>query len=398
METSRDKRPPIGIENFEEILTEGFYYVDKTAMIRELLNSWGKVNLFTRPRRFGKSLNMSMLKYFFEIGCDRTLFEGLAISRETRLCEKYMGRFPVISLSLKSVNGSDYATARAILCSMIGKEALRFQFLLNSDRLTASEKATYRKLIRIDPDKANLFDLPDDILMGSLRILSELLEKHYGSKVLILIDEYDVPLAKANEQGYYEEMIVLIRNMLEQALKTNDSLHFAVLSGCLRVSKESTFTGLNNPRIYSITDGACSACFGFTDDEVREMLCYYDLEDKFDTVKEWYDGYHFGNTDVYCPWDVINYVDKLRGNRTFPPQDYWINTSGNEIVRHFIEKIGDGLTRGGDRDAYRRRDGHKRDTGRADLQRTLCFNRPYLERIVYHRISDTAGDAGRKEI
>lgn len=336
----RKVKLPIGIENFEKIRSAGFYYVDKTGLISDFLDGWGEVNLFTRPRRFGKSLNMSMFQYFFEIGCNKALFDGLEIAEETELCEEYMGKFPVISISLKGVNGASYATARSLMCFAIGEEALRFYHLLDSPLLTEQEKDMYLKLIRVDPDKPDFFDMSDDVLMGSLRILSSLLEKHYGKKVIILIDEYDVPLAKANEQGYYDEMVLLVRNMFEQALKTNKSLYLAILTGCLRVSKESIFTGLNNIKIYSIMDSECDSYFGFTDDEVREMLEYYDLSDKFHVIKEWYDGYCFGDSDVYCPWDVISYVGKLRVKRTAPPRDFWSNTSSNDVVRRFLEMAG----------------------------------------------------------
>lgn len=340
------KKLPVGIENFKEIRREGFYYVDKTAMIRDLLGKWSKVNLFTRPRRFGKSLNMSMLRSFFEIGCDKTLFDGLEISKEAALCDEYMGKFPVISISLKSVNGAEYATARSIMCSMVGKEALRFYFLLDSDKLSDMEKDMYRKLVNVDMDKPDNFDMSDDVLMGSLGTLSGLLEKHYDKKVIVLIDEYDVPLAKANEQGYYDQMVFLVRNMFEQALKTNESLYFAVLTGCLRVAKESIFTGLNNLKVLSVTTVRFDEYFGFTDDEVKEMLKYYNLEDRYSAVKDWYDGYRFGNVDVYCPWDVISYCDELTDDAAMEPQDYWSNTSSNDVVKHFIERVDKGLTKG----------------------------------------------------
>lgn len=332
------KMLPIGIENFEEIRTEEFYYVDKTGMIKELLYRRGKVNLFTRPRRFGKSLTMGMLKCFFQIGGDRTIFDGLAIAEEAALCERYMGRFPVVNISLKSVNGADYQTARSLVVSVIGYEAMRFYELLSSDELTGEEKEMYRQLITIDKTGQGVFSMSDTVLMGSLKTLSVLLEKHYGKKVIILIDEYDVPLAKANEQGYYDSMIFLVRRMFEQALKTNDSLYFAVLTGCLRVSKESIFTGLNNLKVFSITDFECDSWFGFTDDEVRKMLEAYGLDDKYEIIREWYDGYHFGNVDVYCPWDVINYISKLLVKRTLPPQDFWTNTSSNEVIRKLLEQ------------------------------------------------------------
>ncbi|MCM1539751.1 MAG: ATP-binding protein [Blautia sp.] len=331
------KMLPIGVESFEEIRTDDFYYVDKTLMIKELLRRRGKVNLFTRPRRFGKSLNMSMLKCFFQIKGDKAIFDGLDISREKALCEKYMGRFPVVSVSLKSANGADYETARALMCSIIGNEAMKFYELLGSDQITDEEKKAYRQLITVDETGQSIYAMSDAVLMGSLRTLSVLLEKHYGSKTIILIDEYDVPLAKADEQGYYDQMLMLIRNMFEQALKTNESLQLAVLTGCLRVSKESIFTGLNNLKVFSITDWELSSSCGFTDEEVKEMLDYYELTDKYESVREWYDGYHFGNADIYCPWDVISYVHKLLVNRTLLPQNYWSNTSGNDVIRRFLK-------------------------------------------------------------
>lgn len=346
MHDTRKKRLPVGIESFEEIRTDDYYYVDKTAMLRDLLQRRGKVNLFTRPRRFGKSLNMSMLKCFLEIGCNERLFEGLEISSDKDLCDKYMGKYPVVSISLKGVNGADYPTARALMCSVVGNEASRFYDLFAaSGRLNEVDRKQYAQLVNVDEGPEGGFLMSDAVLMGSLKTLSMLLEKHFGEKVIILIDEYDVPLSKANERQYYDEMILLIRNMFEQVLKTNDSLYFAVLTGCLRVSKESIFTGLNNPSVFSITDEDCDSYFGFTDEEVRKMLTYYNLEDKYDLIREWYDGYRFGDTDVYCPWDVINYVNKLQTRKNLSPQDYWSNTSSNDIVRHFIERIGNGLTK-----------------------------------------------------
>ena len=337
MEDTGRKKLPIGVESFEEIRTEGFYYVDKTAMIRDLLLKWGKVNLFTRPRRFGKSLNMSMLKCFLEIGCDKTLFDGLEISKETSLCEKYMGKFPVVSISLKGVEAEDYEAARNLAVKVINEEARRLQYLLESDRLSQDDKELFALLLKKDMD--------DETLCCSLRELSELLRKAHGQKVIILIDEYDVPLAKANERGYYDSMVAMIRNLFEQALKTNDNLYFSVLTGCLRVSKESIFTGLNNPKVLSITSVRFDEYFGFTDSEVREMLRYYDVYDAYDSVKAWYDGYRFGNVDVYCPWDVISYCDELTDDPTTEPKDYWSNTSSNDVVRHFIEKVDNGLTK-----------------------------------------------------
>lgn len=347
MSNVNKKKLPVGIESFEKIRTQDFYYVDKTVMIRDLIQRWGEVNLFTRPRRFGKSLNMSMLKSFFEIGMDPLLFDGLKISKAKELCEKYMGKFPVISISLKDVEGSDYDVARTLLCSVIGNEALRFYELLKSSpKLNEVERRQYEQLVCTDHEQRGSFAMSDSVLMGSLKTLSSLLEKHYEKKVILLIDEYDVPLSKANEQGYYNEMVFLMRNLLQQVLKTNSSLYFAVLTGCLRVAKESIFTGLNNFKIYSITDVRFDEYFGFTDSEVKEMLAYYGQEAKVQTVREWYDGYHFGTLDVYCPWDVISYCDDLIDDKDAAPKNYWINTSGNDVVRHFIEKMGNGVMKG----------------------------------------------------
>lgn len=347
MNGKNKKKLPVGIESFEKIRTQDFYYVDKTVMIRDLIQRWGEVNLFTRPRRFGKSLNMSMLRSFFEIGTDPLLFDGLKISKEKELCEKYMGKFPVISISLKDVEGSDYDVARTLLCSVIGNEALRFYELLKSSpKLNEVERRQYEQLVCTDHEQRGSFAMSDSVLMGSLKTLSSLLEKHYEKKVILLIDEYDVPLSKANEQGYYNEMVFLMRNLLQQVLKTNSSLYFAVLTGCLRVAKESIFAGLNNFKIYSITDVRFDEYFGFTDSEVKEMLAYYGQDAKVQTVREWYDGYHFGTLDVYCPWDVISYCDDLIDDKDAAPKNYWINTSGNDVVRHFIEKMGNGVMKG----------------------------------------------------
>ncbi len=329
---------PIGIENFEKIRTEGFYYADKTRLIIDLLNNWGEVNLFTRPRRFGKSLNMSMLKYFFEFGCRNTLFDGLAVAGEQELCEKYMGRFPVISITLKGASARTYEAARDMLCAIIGNEALRFQFLMESDRLSQTEIALYQRLIKVGENDEPLFAMTDSMLSDSLRILTQLLQKHYGQKTILLIDEYDVPLDKAQQYGYYDEMVDMIRKLFGQVLKSNDSLKLAVLTGCLRVAKESIFTGLNNLKVFSIADFRLNEWFGFTDGEVKAVLDYYNLADKFEAVKEWYDGYRFGDTDVYCPWDVINYVDMLRSEPDMPPRPFWLNTSGNDIIRQFIQR------------------------------------------------------------
>ena len=340
MMDKRKKRPPIGIEDFPEIRTEDFYYVDKTVMIGDLLRKWGKVNLFTRPRRFGKSLNMSMLKSFFEIGCDPSLFYGLEISEMTTLCETYMGQFPVISLTLKNAAGLTYQDAYAALRREIGNEARRFDFLMTSSQLDAGDKEMYAALTRIEDGS---YAMSDEMLADSLRTLTGLLARHYGRKVILLIDEYDVPLDKSFQGGYYTEMVSLIRSLLGNVLKTNPDLHFAVLTGCLRIAKESIFTGLNNMKVFSISDEDCDSYFGFTDKEVKEILAYYGLDDKYETIKDWYDGYQFGDAEVYCPWDVMNYVDRLQSRNTLLPQNYWVNTSGNDAVRYLIQKMGDGV-------------------------------------------------------
>lgn len=331
------KRLPVGIENFEKIRRDGFYYVDKTDLIKELLENWGEVNLFTRPRRFGKTLNMSMFQCFFEIGCDKSLFDGLRIAEESMLCETYMGKFPVISISLKGIDAADYETARNLMVKVVNEEARRFQFLTESSRLTDTDKMLFGQLLQKEMD--------DETLFCSLRELTELLRKHYEKQVIVLIDEYDVPLAKANELGYYGEMVRLIRGIFGSALKTNHNLYFAVLTGCLRVAKESIFTGVNNFNTFTITDVDFDEYFGFTDAEVKEMLEEYQLGSSYEDVREWYDGYRFGNVDVYCPWDVIYYVNKRRTDPALQPQNYWLNTSGNEVVRHFIEALGDGVTK-----------------------------------------------------
>ena len=329
------KKLPVGIESFEEFSKENFYYIDKTMFIAELLNNWGKVNLFTRPRRFGKSLNMSMLKSFFEIGSDKALFDGLAISREKELWENYMGKFPVVSISLKSVEGLNDENARAALRRVIGREASRFSFLLKSPNLLQREKELYSGITYV---KNGTFMMADEVLADSLRTLSELLSKHYGRKVILLIDEYDVPLDKAFQARYYKEMVSLLCSLFGNALKTNEHLYFAVLTGCLRLSKESIFTGLNNLKIHTVTDSRYDEYFGFTDTDVNEILKYYGLENHAHTLQEWYDGYRFGNENVYCPWDVINYCDALLEDPDAEPENYWANTSGNGMVRRFIGK------------------------------------------------------------
>ena len=326
------KKLPIGIENFEEMRREDFYYVDKSHVIEQLLTQWGKVNLFTRPRRFGKSLNMSMLQSFFEIGKDKTLFDGLRISDNQELCEKYQRKFPVVSVSLKGINGATYEEARRFLIKTINEEARRLSVLSDSTELDETDHELLTQLKKKE--------MTNDSLVYSIRELTELLEKHYGSKVIVLIDEYDVPLAKANENGYYDEMVLLIRNLFENALKTNSSLKFAVLTGCLRIAKESIFTGLNNFKVYSITDKSFDETFGFTDAEVRELLRYYGQEKYYETVKEWYDGYRFGNVDVYCPWDVINFCSDHLADPGLEPKNYWANTSGNSVISHFIDSVG----------------------------------------------------------
>lgn len=326
-------RLPVGIEDFAEIRRHGYYYVDKTQLIEQVLNRRNKVSLFTRPRRFGKTLNMSMLQHFFEIGIDPKLFQGLSISKNNELCEKHMGKYPVVSISLKSIHADSYAKAKAQLIKLVNREARRVQFLLDSDRLTAVDKALFSELL----DR----EMEEDTLVSSLQELTELLEIHFGQQVIVLIDEYDVPLAKANQNGYYDEMALLLRNFFENVLKTNDSLEFAVLTGCLRIAKESIFTGLNNFKVYSITDTDYDETFGFVDDEVKKMLKSLNQQDHYEEVKEWYDGYRFGNTDVYCPWDVVNYCADHLTTPNATPKNYWLNTSGNEVINHFIDSVGE---------------------------------------------------------
>lgn len=327
-------RLPVGIDDFCKLRTEGFYYVDKTGLIQNLLENWSEVNLFTRPRRFGKSLNMSMLKCFFEVGSDPTLFDGLAVSGERELCGKYMGKFPVISVSLKGVSGRTFDEAKGMLREIIRNEAMRFQFLMQADMLTEIEQKQFESLIALSSNGVSA--MPDELLKNSLLILSQLLQKYYGQKSILLIDEYDVPLDKAYQSGYYDDMAELVRSLFGQALKTNKSLYFAVLTGCLRVSKESIFTGLNNFSVYTVSDVQYKEYFGFTDTEVRQMLEYYGFMEKYDSVKEWYDGYHFGSLEVYCPWNAVSYCHTLKMNPSAKPQNYWVNTSSNDIVRKFI--------------------------------------------------------------
>lgn len=324
------KKLPVGIEDFKELREENFYYIDKTGLIRDLLNSWGKVNLFTRPRRFGKTLNMSMLKNFLEIGADKALFDGLAIAEERELCETYMGKFPVVFLSLKSVEGLTFEDAYEMLRRVLRSEILRLSFLAESDRISEKEKYSFRRFLDEQDTREDVQD--------SLKMLSGLLYGYYGRKVILLIDEYDVPLDKAFQHGYYREMTALIRSLFSQALKTNDALYFAVLTGCLRVSKESIFTGLNNFKVLSVADARYDEHFGFTDAEVKQLLQDYCLEGHLKETKEWYDGYRFGQIDVHCPWDVINHVDRLRSEPDAEPQAYWINTSSNDLVKRFVDR------------------------------------------------------------
>ncbi len=324
------KKLPIGIENFEEIRKEDFYYVDKTGLIVELLHNWGAVNLFTRPRRFGKTLNMSMLEHFFSRKGDPCIFDGLDISKETALCEEYMGKYPVISVSLKGIDARSYETAYQMAVQVIIEAVAKFYFLLDSEKLNEHDKAAYRKLL---DDTMN-----EGTLGSSLRQLSGMLEKHYATKVIVLIDEYDVPLAKAFANGYYDQMAALLCSLLGEVLKTNNSLKFAVLTGCLRISKESIFTGLNNLKVLTIADERFDQYFGFTDQEVRELLAYYDVAEHYEEVKSWYDGYQFGNVAIYCPWDVLNHCDRIRSEPHAQPENYWINTSSNDILKRFIQK------------------------------------------------------------
>ena len=332
------KKLPIGIDGFEKLRTNDFYYADKTLFIKELLQNWGEVNLFTRPRRFGKTLNMSMLQCFFEIGNNPALFDGLKIARERELCEEYMGKFPVISISLKSVDGRSFRSASVALRTVIGDEARRFEFLRFSTRLSEDDKEAYAQLTEVGSAQGGVYTMTEDVAAASLKTLSRLLEKHYEKKVILLIDEYDVPLDKAFQGGYYDEMVNLIRSLLGNALKTNASLYFAVLTGCLRISKESIFTGLNNLKVHTISDVRYDEYFGFTNSDVDELLEFYGLSSYKNVIREWYDGYCFGNTDVYCPWDVINYCDELLAAPDAEPENYWANTSGNELIRRLLKR------------------------------------------------------------
>ena len=333
----RKKKLPIGIENFEEIRKEDFYYIDKTGLIAELLYNWGAVNLFTRPRRFGKTLNMSMLEHFFSLNGDKRIFDGLEISKEVALIKEYMGKYPVISVSLKGIDARNYELAFQMAVQILKRVPAKVQYLLESGALSEEDKAEYRKLLDDNMSEA--------VFCNSLRVLSELLEKHHGRKVILLVDEYDVPLAKAHENGYYDEMVSLIRRFLGGTLKTNNSLKLAVLTGCLRISKESIFTGLNNLKVMTVADERFDEYFGFTDKEVKGLLEYYDVMDHYDAIKKWYDGYQFGNVEVYCPWDVLNHCDRIRSDPYVQPENYWINTSSNDAVRRFIEKSANAATK-----------------------------------------------------
>ena len=335
--SEKKKRLPVGVENFEQIIKDNFYYVDKTGLISELLLSGGMVNLFTRPRRFGKTLNMSMLEHFFSLEGDHSIFDGLEITKDTKLCEEYMGKYPVIFVSLKGINAAAYKDAFEFAVQIIKRVAGNFQFLLESESLSDYDKLEYRELLDSGMSEA--------VFCGGLKTLSALLEKHCGEKVILLIDEYDVPLSKAFENGYFDQMVLLIRNLLEQALKTNNSLKFAVMTGCMRISKESIFTGLNNFTTFTITDVDFDEYFGFTDQEVRDLSAYYECTDKYQNIKEWYDGYRFGNVDVYCPWDVVSYLRSLRANKEAVPQNYWVNTSGNAEVKEFIRQSKNATTK-----------------------------------------------------
>ncbi len=333
----RKKKLPIGVENFEELRKEDFYYIDKTGLIAELLHNWGAVNLFTRPRRFGKTLNMSMLEHFFSLNGDKSIFDGLEISKETALIEEYMGKYPVVFISLKGIDALNFKTAFEKAVLVVKRAVSKAYYLLESDALNEQDKENYRKLLDDNMSEA--------VFCDSLRVLSELLEKHHGTKVILLIDEYDVPLAKAHANGYYDQMVSLIRGLLGEALKTNNSLKLAVLTGCLRISKESIFTGLNNLKVLTVADERFDEYFGFADKEVKDLLAYYGVMDHYESVKRWYDGYQFGNVEVYCPWDVLNHCDRIRISPDVQPENYWINTSSNDAVRRFIEESANATTK-----------------------------------------------------
>lgn len=323
------KMLPIGVENFEKLRRNDMYYVDKTEMISDLIMNHGDANLFTRPRRFGKTLTMNMLKTFFEIGQDASLFDGLTISSHSDICEKYQNKYPVVFISLKGATGSTYEKANSMIKQLVAEEYQRHSYLADSDILDSIEKDQFNRIRSISLNEGDL--------ENSLRTLTRLLCKHHNQKVILLIDEYDVPLDKSFLNGYYDDMVSFIRIFLGEALKTNDNTEFAVVTGCLRISKESIFTGVNNFKVFSVNDTRFSDYFGFTNDEVKEMLSYYGIIDKYETTKAWYDGYLFGKTEIYCPWDVLNHCDTVVNTDDIEPQAYWINSSGNDIIRKFIE-------------------------------------------------------------
>lgn len=333
------KRLPSGIENFEELIGHEYYYVDKTYLIKDLFDRMGKVNLFTRPRRFGKSLTLSMLYYFLSNNGNQKLFDGLAIQKEEFLCREQMGKYPVILISLKGVEGENFESARMALSQIIYDTASKFIELRTSGKLTDEEKMDYQRFF-VRNEKGDP-DLSRDVIENSLLVLSRLLDKHFGQKVVILMDEYDVPLDKAYNKGYYDEMLACIRGMFHNSMKTNDALEFAVITGCLRVAKESIFTGLNNPKMFPFDDVRMTEYFGFNDKEVVELLSYYGRMDRYDTVRQWYDGYQFGKTEIYCPWDVISYCDILLDEKDARPRNFWANTSSNEILRRLAERSDD---------------------------------------------------------
>lgn len=337
---------PIGIDNFEKLITRGYYFVDKTLLIKDLLDNKADANLFTRPRRFGKTLNMSMLQYYFEDRRDELtgdkidnsyLFEGLNIKEEGEQYTEYIGQYPVINLSLKSGKQPNYKMAYDSLIDEIMKEYRRHNFVLNSDKLLESEKKIF---LNISNGEAKEIEYAK-----SLQFLSICLEKYFGRKTIILIDEYDVPLENAFFQGFYDEMISFMRSLFESALKTNPSLEFSVITGCLRISRESIFTGLNNLKIISILDDRYAEHFGFTDDEVIKICEDYNMQQKYETIKQWFNGYIFGETNVYNPWSVMQYVDDLKANINKSPKSYWANTSSNSIVKRLIERADD-ITKG----------------------------------------------------
>ena len=333
------KKPlPIGTDIFEKLINNNSYYVDKTGLIEYLKDKKGDVNLFTRPRRFGKTLNMTMMYEFFRIGGNPELFKNLKISQNKTLCEEWQNKFPTIFITLKGVEGNNFEQARRKLMELIYETASLFKFLYESNKLDTEDKEKYRQLLNIEKyEKEKQIEL----ITSSYKILSNLLYKHYGKKTIFLIDEYDVPLDKAENNGYFKEMISLIRGMFNNAFKTNPYLEMAILTGCLRISKESIFTGMNNFKVFSISDEQASEFFGFTEKEVKEMFDYYNVSSRFDDAKKWYDGYVFGKQEVYCPWDAILFCDSLRTDINVFPRTYWANTSGNSILKRFLKEAKD---------------------------------------------------------